>query len=86
MCAYILFDFSFVMTQDEHWLLKYHEVMAFMEANHRNPSKYDPQERGLYYNWIKHNKKLLNAGKMKEERVEMFEKVVDKMEELKRVN
>lgn len=32
------------MTQNEQWLHKYHEVMAFMEANHRNPSKYDPQE------------------------------------------
>ncbi len=38
------------MTQDEQWLHKYHEVIAFIETNHRNPSKYDPQERGLYYN------------------------------------
>ena len=74
------------MTQDELWLSKYHEVMAFLEANHRNPSKYDPQERGLYCNWIKHNKKLLNAGKMKEERVEMFEKLVVKCKEYKRKN
>lgn len=74
------------MTQDELWLSKYHEVMAFLEANHRNPSKYDPQERGLYCNWLKHNKKLLNAGKMKEERVEMFEKLVVKCKEYKRKN
>ena len=74
------------MTQDGLWLSKYHEVMTFMEANHRNPSKYDPQERGLYCNWIKHNKKLLNAGKMKEERVEMFEKLVEMGEKWKRVN
>ena len=74
------------MTQDELWLSKYHEVMAFLEANHRNPSKYDPQERGLYCNWIKHNKKLLKAGKMKEERVEMFEKLVVKCKEYKRKN
>ena len=74
------------MTQDELWLSKYHEVMAFLEANHRNPSKYDPQERGLYCNWIKYNKKLLKAGKMKEDRAEMFERLVVKMEERKRVN
>ena len=74
------------MTQDELWLSKYHEVMAFIETNHRNPSKYDPQERGLYCNWIKHNKKLLKAGEMKEERAEMFGKLVEIMEERKRVN
>ena len=74
------------MTQDELWLSKYHEVIAYMEANHRNPSKYAPQERGLYYNWIKHNKKLLKAGRMKEERKEMFEKLVEMGEEYKRVN
>ena len=74
------------MTQDESWLTKYHEVLNFIETNHRNPSTHNPEERGLYYNWIKHNKKLLNAEKMKEDRVEMFEKLVAKMEELKRVN
>lgn len=60
------------MTQDEQWLSKYHEVMAFMEANHRNPPKHNPKERGLYYNWLHHNKKLLNAGEMKEESMGMF--------------
>ena len=74
------------MTQDEQWLSKYHEVMAFMEANHRNPSKYNPKERGLYYNWLHHNKKLLNAGEMKEERVELFEKLLEMGEWLKRGN
>lgn len=74
------------MTQDELWLSKYHKVLDFMEANYRNPSKYDPQERGLYYNWIKHNKKLLKTGRMKEERVERFEKLLAKMEKWKKVN
>lgn len=46
------------MTQDEKWLLKYNEVVAFIENNKRNPSKHDDEERGLYLNWIKHNKKL----------------------------
>lgn len=68
------------MTQDELWLTKYHKVLDFMEANQRNLSKYDPQERGLYYNWIKHNKKLLNAGNMKEERVERFNILLEKRE------
>jgi hypothetical protein len=36
------------MTQDEKWLLKYNEVVAFIEKNKRNPSKHDDEERGLY--------------------------------------
>ena len=74
------------MTQDEQWLHKYQEIMAFMEANHRNPSKYDPQERGLYYNWIKHNKKLLKAGKVKDKRVEMFKNLLEMGERYKHIN
>ena len=39
---------------------------------------------GLYYNWIKHNKKLLKAGRMKEERVERFNILLEMGERLKR--
>lgn len=60
------------MTQEEIWQSKYDEVVAFIETHHRNPSKYDPEERGLYVNWIRHNRKLLNAGEMKPERAERF--------------
>lgn len=74
------------MTQDEKWLLKYNEVVAFVEANHRNPSKHDDEERGLYLNWIKHNKKLLNSGDLKEERVTPFKGILAQMGEYKRVN
>lgn len=28
------------MTQDERWQKRYEEVVGFIEANHRNPSKY----------------------------------------------
>ena len=33
------------MTQDEKWLSRYKEVKSFIEVNHRNPSKYVPEER-----------------------------------------
>lgn len=65
------------MTQDELWLKKYQEVISFIETNHRNPSRYDPEERGKYCNWIKHNKKLMNAGELKAERVEMFKQLLE---------
>lgn len=74
------------MTQDERWLTKYNEVKTFIETNHRNPSKHDPEERGQYLNWIKHNRKLLASGDLKEERVEKFIELVAMMEGFKRKN
>ena len=38
------------MTQNELWLMKYQEVVAFIETNKRNPSKHSDEERGRYRN------------------------------------
>ena len=54
------------MTQDERWEEKYNEVMVFMAENHRRPSKFVDEERGMR-NWWKHQQKLLNAGELKPE-------------------
>lgn len=64
------------MTQDEAWQTKYQQVKDFIEKNQRNPSRYDAIERGLYVNWLKHNKKLMNNGEMKDERVEKFKELL----------
>ena len=32
------------MTQDEKWMLKYNEVVVFIETNHRNPSRHRLEE------------------------------------------
>ena len=61
------------MTQDEKWLTRYKEVMEFIQANKRNPSKHRIEEHDML-NWVKANRKALNVGKMKPERVEKFEK------------
>jgi len=74
------------MTQDERWMAKYNEVVTFIETNHRNPSKHDEEERGKYLNWIKANRKALNAGKMKPERVEKFRRLLELMEQYRRKN
>ncbi len=74
------------MTHDEAWLRKYQRVMSFIETNHRNPSRHDPGKRGLYLNWLKHNRKLMNAGKMKEERVEKFKVLLELNEHYRRKN
>jgi len=74
------------MTQEEAWNSKYREVVTFIEVNKRNPSKYDAEERGEYDTWLKHNRKVLNAGKMKAERVEKFRKLLELTEQYRRKN
>ena len=73
------------MTQDERWLTRYNEVMGFLEENHRNPSKHRIDEHD-YLNWLKANRKVMNAGKMKAERAEKFRKLLEMTEQFKRVN
>ena len=73
------------MTQDEKWMVKYQEVIGFIEANHRNPSKYRLEEHDML-NWLKANRKVLNAGKMKPERVEKFRKLLEMSEQYRRKN
>ena len=73
------------MTQDERWQTQYNELMAFMAENHRRPSKFVDEERGMR-NWWKHQQKLVNAGDLKLERVEMFNKLLEMGEKYKHVN
>ena len=73
------------MTQDERWLVKYNEIMAFMAENHRRPSKYNMEERNAW-NWLRHTQKQYGSGELKAERVEMFEKLLALCEEYRRVN
>ena len=73
------------MDQETRWLTRYNEVKIFIESNHRNPSKYRIEEHDML-NWVKANRKALNAGKMKEDRVEKFRKLLELMEQYKRVN
>ena len=73
------------MTQDEKWIVRYEEVVSFIEANHRNPSKHRVEEH-LMLNWVKQQRKLLNAAKLKEDRVGRFNELLALIEENKRVN
>lgn len=63
------------MAQDERWMANRKEVITFMEVNKRLPSKFVDEERGMR-NWWKHQQKLLNAGELKEDRVEMFNELL----------
>ena len=73
------------MTQDERWLTRYNEVKEFIEREHRNPSKYRLEEHD-YLNWLKANRKKLNAGQLKEDRIERFNKLLELAEKYKHVN
>ncbi len=73
------------MTQEERWLEKYNEVMEFLEENHRNPSKHRIEEHDML-NWLKQQRKLLNAGTLKPERVEKFRKLLELTEQYRRKN
>ena len=73
------------MTQEERWQKRYEEVVGFIETNHRNPSRHRIEEHDML-NWLKANRKVLNAGKMKAERVEIFGKLLELTELYKRKN
>ena len=73
------------MTQEEKWIKRYQEMERFIEENHRNPSKYRIEEHDML-NWCKANRKALNAGKMKAERLEKFRKLLELTEQYRRKN
>ena len=74
-----------IMTQDERWHQRYQDVMGFIEQNHRNPSRHRIEEHD-HLNWLKANCKLMNAGQLKEDRVEPFTRLLSLCEQYKHTN
>ena len=73
------------MDQETRWLVRYNEVKEFIEREHRNPSKHRIEEHDML-NWVKANRKVMNAGKMKPERAEAFKKLLELSKRYRRVN
>ena len=73
------------MTQEERWNVRYQEVRTFIEREHRNPSKYRLEEHDML-NWLKANRKAMNNGALKAERVERFNELLALIEGYKRKN
>jgi len=73
------------MTQDERWLTKYNEVVDFIESNHRNPSRHRIEEHDML-NWLKNNRKKMNAGELREPRLSMFRELLALVVENKHKN
>ena len=66
-------------------MTRYNEVLMFIHTNKRNPSRHRIEEHD-YLNWLKANRKAVNAGKMKPERVEKFRKLLEMTEQYRRKN
>jgi len=60
-------------------------VKAFIEREHRNPSKFKPEER-LMIHFLKRGRKLINANKLQEPRLGMFKELLEISETYKRKN
>ena len=73
------------MRQEERWMTRYEEVVNFIKTNHRNPSRHRLEEHDML-NWLKANRKLMNAGELKEPRLSLFKELLELSEENKRVN
>ena len=74
-----------MITQDERWQKRYEEVKRFIEENKRNPSKHRIEEHDML-NWVKQQRKLVNAGELKPERMEKFRKLLEMTEQYRRKN
>ena len=73
------------MDQETRWLTRYNEVKEFIEREHRNPSKYRLEEHDML-NWLKANRKKLNADGLKPERAEKFKELLALTEVYRRKN
>lgn len=73
------------MTQNEKWLVRYNEVVDYINVNHRNPSRHRIEEHDML-NWMKHQRKVMNAGELKEPRLSKFKELLELSERYKRKN
>lgn len=73
------------MTQDEKWQRNYQIVIDFIETNHINPSRHFIEDHSAL-NWLKQQRKLMNVGLQKPERIEAFKKLQELIEANKRIN
>jgi hypothetical protein len=73
------------MTQDERWQQQYEQMMAFMNENHRRPSKHRLEEHDML-NWYKATKKRIAKGELSKDRLEKFNTLQEVAEKYRRLN
>ena len=62
------------MNRDEQWFYNYALLKAFIEETGHLPNKKKVENRGLL-NWWKYNKKLIKAGKLDVERMQLLDEL-----------
>lgn len=72
-------------SRQQRWEEQYNAVWAFVEKNHRGPSRHRIEEHRLL-NWMKANRKARNKGEMRTERIAAFKKLTDYIASFNRVN
>ena len=73
------------MDQETRWLTRYNEVKCFIEKEHRNPSRHRIEEHDML-NWVKSNRKKMNAGELKEPRFSLFLELLELSNRYKPIN
>ena len=73
------------MTQEKRWMTRYNVVIKFIEDNYRNPSKHRIEEHDML-NWLKANRKKMNAEDLKEPRLSKFKELLAVCEKYRRKN
>ena len=73
------------MDQETRWLTRYNEVKCFIEKEHRNPSRHRIEEHDML-NWVKANRKKMNAGELKEPRFSLFLELLELSNRYKHIN
>ena len=73
------------MDQETRWLTRYNEVKCFIEKEHRNPSRHRIEEHDML-NWMKSNRKKMNAGELKEPRLSLFLELLELSNRYKHIN
>ena len=66
-------------------MARFQEVKNFIVKNHRNPSKYAPEEK-LMVHFLKRGRKLINANELQEPRLSKFKELMALCEQYKRKN
>lgn len=66
-------------------MVKYNEVVEFIQNNHRNPSRHRIKDHNMI-NWFQAHRKLMNADVLKEPRLSKLIELLDLCDEYKRDN
>lgn len=63
--------------REANWQESYKELLAYVEEHGQLPNKKKADKRGLL-NWWKYNKKLMKAGKLDDEHMQLLIELSDK--------